>query len=169
MKIDVLTIFPEMYDSVMDASMMRIARSRGLLDFRAHNLRDWTSDPHRTTDDSAYGGGAGQVMMVEPIFEALQNLNAQGAAKVIFMAPTCKVFNDFHATRLSAEEQLIFVCGHYEGIDQRAFELADEVFSIGEYVLTGGELASMVMIDAIVRQIDGVLGNQESIQTESFA
>lgn len=200
MLIETLSTFPSMYDSVMGTSMMRIAQEKGILSFKAYDLRDWTHDRHRTTDDEPYGGGAGLVMKCEPIFEAYRDL-AEGVSSasqdaraavsvsdgsgcavsgcgvsestpakphVIFLAPNGRTFDDKLATELSREERLLFICGHYEGIDERAYELADSVISLGDYVLTSGELASMVVIDAVVRKLPGVLGAPEGAETESF-
>ena len=195
MIVETLSTFPHMFDSVMGASMMRIAQDKGLLDFVAYDLRDWTHDRHRTTDDDPYGGGLGLVMKCEPIYEAYQAitgvdvgylapeptgqeqpttgpepLHADGAApKTIFLTPCGQRFDDALARELSAHDRLLFVCGHYEGIDERAYELADYQISLGDYVLTSGELASMVVIDAVVRKIDGVLGAQGGADEESFA
>ncbi len=169
MRIDVLTTFPDMFDSVMGASMMRIAQEKQLLEFYAHDLRDWTHDRHRTTDDDPYGGGHGLIMKCEPIFEACDELFAEQDPYVIFLAPTGERFTDEVATELSGKEHLAFICGHYEGIDERAYTLADRVLSIGDYVLTSGELASMVVIDAVVRKIDGVLGDALGPVDESFS
>ena len=182
MRIDTITTFPAMYDSVMGESMMKRAQEKGLLDFRAHDLRDWASGVHKKTDDYPYGGGCGLVMMCNPIFKAVESvlgleegsrpLAAEGKprdAKVIFLAPQGRLFTDALATQLSGEERLVFVCGHYEGIDDRAYCLADEVVSIGDYVLTSGELASRVVIDAVVRKIPGVLGAEGGAESESFA
>ena len=156
MRIDTISTFPRMFDSVMGASMMRIAQEKGILDFAAHDLRDWTHDRHRTTDDEPYGGGQGLVMKCEPIFEAWE------AVAALHPARPCTV------CELAAEERLLFVCGHYEGIDERAYTLADRTVSLGDYVLTSGELASMVVIDAVVRKLDGVLGDEGSAVDESF-
>ncbi len=194
-----------MYDSVMGTSMMRIAQEKGILDFHAYDLRDWTHDRHRTTDDDPYGGGAGLVMKCEPLFEAYDDICARpvgeaavadaaagegvapgGAAAfapdaavdeaaalpkphTIFLAPQGRRFDDACALELAEHERLLFVCGHYEGIDERAYTLADEVISLGDYVLTSGELASMVVIDAVVRKLPGVLGAEEGAKTESFS
>ena len=147
MKIETLSVFPHCYDSVMGESMMRIAQEKGILEFTAHDLRDWTHDKHRTTDDEPYGGGQGLVMKCEPIFEATDELFSQALTKPY---------------------TIFFICGHYEGIDERAYSLADRVLSIGDYVLTSGELASMVIIDAVVRRLDGVLGDEGSSVDESF-
>lgn len=182
MRIDAITTFPHMYDSVMGESMMKRAQEKGILDFRAHDLRDWAEGVHRKTDDYPYGGGCGLVMMCDPIFKATEAVLglAEGSlpeaksqmdesTKIVFMAPQGAVFNDAHALRLSQTERLVFVCGHYEGIDERAYCLADEVISIGDYVLTSGELASMVVIDAVVRKLPGVLGAEGGAESESFA
>lgn len=169
MRIDTLSTFPDMFDSVMGASMMRIARRKDILDFHAYDLRDWTHDRHRTTDDEPYGGGHGLVMKCEPIFEAMDELAAQAPKPhVVFLAPQGERFDDAMATRLAREERLLFVCGHYEGIDERAYTLADSVVSIGDYVLTSGELAAMVIIDAVVRKLPGVLGAEQGAVDESF-
>lgn len=170
MKIETLSVFPRCYDSIMNESMMRIAQEKGYLDFTAHDLRDWTHDKHRTTDDEPYGGGQGLVMKCEPIFEATDELFAAADEKpyVIFLSPTGEVFNDALTLELARKHHLFFICGHYEGIDERVYSLADKVISIGDYVLTSGELASMVVIDAVVRRIDGVLGDEGSAVDESF-
>ena len=227
MIIETLSTFPDMYESVMGASMMRIAQEKGILDFKAYDLRDWTHDRHRTTDDEPYGGGDGLVMKCAPIFEAYESLCAlpcggsdaatrasgegasdvagqmpgdssgagqapgEGSASVaaeqtlsdvsaaadraaskpytIFLAPQGRRFDDACACELAKQDRLLFICGHYEGIDERAYTLADEVISLGDYVLTSGELASMVVIDAVVRKLPGVLGAETGALGESFA
>ncbi len=195
MIIETLSTFPHMFDSVMGSSMMRIAQDKGLLDFTAYDLRDWTHDRHRTTDDDPYGGGLGLVMKCEPIYEAYQEItgidvgyeapaptgNEQPltgprprhvgapAPKTVFLTPCGMQFNDELACALSQHERLLFVCGHYEGIDERAYDLADYQISLGDYVLTSGELAAMVVIDAVVRKIEGVLGAAGGADEESFA
>ncbi len=170
MKIETLSVFPHCYDSIMNESIMRRAQEKGALDFKAHDLRDWTHDRHRTTDDEPYGGGQGLVMKCDPIFEATDELFAQAQEKpyVIFLSPTGEVFNEALTLELAQEDHLFFICGHYEGIDERAYTLADKVISLGDYVLTSGELASMVVIDAVVRRLDGVLGDEGSSVDESF-
>jgi len=169
MIIETLSTFPNMFDSVMNTSMMRIAQDKGFLDFTAYDLRDWTHDRHRTTDDEPYGGGHGLVMKCGPIFEAMDEPAAEGPRPhVVFLAPQGERFDDACAKRLAAEERLLFVCGHYEGIDERAYTLADTTLSIGDYVLTSGELAAMVVIDAVVRKLPGVLGAEEGAVDESF-
>lgn len=175
MLIETLSTFPHMYDSVMGSSMMSIAQRKGILEFSAHDLRDWTHDRHRTTDDDPYGGGAGLVMKCEPIFEAVDDLSARegvvrahGRARVVFMAPQGRLFDDAYASELAQCDHLLFICGHYEGIDERVYSLADDVISLGDYVLTSGELASMIVIDAVVRKLPGVLGAEAGPVDESF-
>lgn len=171
MRIDTISTFPGMFDSVMGASMMRIAQEKGILDFAAHDLRDWTHDRHRTTDDEPYGGGQGLVMKCEPIFEAWEAVRDMHPARpcTVFLSPAGEVLSEALVRQLAEEERLLFVCGHYEGIDERAYTLADRVISLGDYVLTSGELASMVVIDAVVRKLPGVLGAEDGAITESFS
>lgn len=169
MRIDTLSTFPHMYDSVMGESIMKRAQACGALDFRAHDLRDWTHDRHRTTDDAPYGGGQGLVMKCEPIFEAYDDIAAMREHPyTIFLTPTGQPFDQGVAAELADKERLLFICGHYEGIDERAYSLADRCISLGDYVLTSGELASMVVIDAVVRLLPGVLGDEGSAVDESF-
>lgn len=170
MRIETLSTFPDMYTSVMNTSMMRIAQEKGALDFHAYDLRDWTHDRHRTTDDTPYGGGQGLVMKCEPIFEAFDDIAHQYecAPYTIFLTPTGEQFSQALAQELSEQPRILFICGHYEGIDERAYQLADRCISLGDYVLTGGELASMVIIDATVRLLPGVLGDEASAVDESF-
>lgn len=172
MLIETLSVFPEMFEPVMSTSILGRARSRGLFDFRAHDLRDWTHDRHRTVDDEPYGGGAGMLMKVEPIYEAINEISSQPdlpAPRVVFFTPCGEPFTQHVAERLAGCERLLFVCGRYEGMDERAYSLADERLSIGDYVLTGGELAAMVVTDAVVRLIPGALGDSMSSVDESFA
>ncbi|MEC4273880.1 tRNA (guanosine(37)-N1)-methyltransferase TrmD [Adlercreutzia sp. R25] len=170
MLIETLSTFPHMYDSVMGESMMKRAQEKGILEFRAHDLRDWTHDRHRTTDDDPYGGGAGLVMKCEPIFEAVEDIlgTDEHRPQIVFLAPQGRPFDDAYATELAAADHLLFICGHYEGIDERVYTLADHVISLGDYVLTSGELASMVVIDAVVRKLPGVLGAADGPIDESF-
>ncbi len=246
MLIETLSTFPHMYDSVMGESMMKRAQEKGILEFRAHDLRDWTHDRHRTTDDDPYGGGAGLVMKCDPIFEAVEAIlgkefveaklaSATGepggisggahqassaanaispvgcraerglserlsttrkaapgglassstmvefggdagcpdrassaAPQIVFLAPQGRPFDDAYADKLAAADHLLFICGHYEGIDERVYALADHVISLGDYVLTSGELASLVVIDAAVRKLPGVLGAADGPVDESF-
>ena len=169
MLIETLSTFPHMYDSVMGESIMKRAQAGGALDFKAYDLRDWTHDRHRTTDDDPYGGGQGLVMKCEPLFEAYDSIAAEGPKPhTIFLSPTGKPFNQELALDLAKQDRLLFICGHYEGIDERVYSLADETISLGDYVLTSGELASMVIIDAVVRLLPGVLGDEMSCVDESF-
>lgn len=189
MLIETLSTFPHMYDSVMGESMMKRAQEKGILEFRAHDLRDWTHDRHRTTDDDPYGGGAGLVMKCDPIFEAVEAIlgkefveaklaaappqgesqqRSSAAPQIVFLAPQGRPFDDAYADKLAAADHLLFICGHYEGIDERVYTLADHVISLGDYVLTSGELASIVVIDAAVRKLPGVLGAAEGPVDESF-
>lgn len=166
-----------MFYSIMNSSMMRKARKNAFLDFKAYNLRDWTYDNHKTTDDTPYGGGHGQVMKCEPVFEAVHDITQDSIAEsgssakpyVIFLTPHGEKFSDDLACELSTKDSLLFVCGHYEGFDERCYTLADKQISIGDYVLTSGELASLVVIDAVVRKIPGVLGNENGPLEDSFA
>lgn len=171
MIVDVITIFPAMFEGPMSTSMVGLARERGLLDLRVHDLREYTEDRHRSTDDSPYGGGPGMVMRPEPLFRAVRAVQSLGPdpATVIFLTPGGESFTQQTARDLSAKDRLILVCGRYEGFDERTFALADLRLSIGDYVLTGGELPAMVVIDAVVRLVPGVLGHEESAAEESFS
>lgn len=171
MIVDVITIFPNMFEAPMSASIVGLARERGLLEFRTHDLRDWTHDKHRTTDDYPYGGGPGLVMKPEPIFEALEAIQEleDEPGHVIFFTPSGQPFTQALAEELAVKERLVMVCGRYEGFDERALSLADLELSIGDYVLTGGELPAMVVTDAVARHVPGVLGDEESASDESFA
>jgi len=169
MKIDVLTLFPEMFSGPLDVSMVARARKAGLLDLRIHNLRDWTHDRHKTVDDRPFGGGPGMVLKPEPIFEAVESLAGE-KTRVVMMAPTGRPFTQAIARELAVEEHLLFLSGSYEGYDERVREaLVDDELSIGDYVLTNGGLPVMVVIDAVTRLIPGVLGHDESALDESFS
>lgn len=171
MIVDVITIFPGMFEGPMSASIVGIARERGLLEFRTHDLRDWTHDKHRSTDDTPYGGGPGLVMKPEPIFEAVDTVQAEEdePGYVIFFTPAGRRFDQELAEQLAEKERLVMVCGRYEGFDERVLSLADLELSIGDYVLTGGELPAMVVADAIARHVPGVLGDEDSAVDESFS
>lgn len=171
MRIETLSTFPEIFDNYMKLSIMKNAQNKKLLQYKSYNLRDWTNDIHHKTDDKPYGGGKGQLMMCEPIFKAHDEIvkNQKSKPLVVFMAPFGKKYNDKDAKILSECESLLFICGHYEGIDYRAYSLADKIYSIGDFVLTGGELASLVVIDSLVRKIPGVLGAENGANDESFA
>jgi tRNA (guanine37-N1)-methyltransferase len=166
MRIDVLTLFPKMFENVLGESILKRAQAKGLAEIRVHNLRDWTSDAHRSADDKPFGGGAGMVKKVEPVYEALEELS--GKSKVILLTPQGKRLEQGLVKRLAKEKRLVLICGHYEGVDERIRELADEEISIGDYVLTCGELPALVLIDSVVRLIPGVLGDDESAKFESF-
>lgn len=171
MIVETLSTFPAMYTSVMGASIMKRAQDKGILHFESYDLRDWTHDRHRTTDDDPYGGGHGLVMKCEPIFEAYDEIATYHEGlkpTTIFLSPCGRSFDDALATELATKNRLLFICGHYEGIDERAYSLADYTLSLGDYVLTSGELASMVVIDAVVRKLPGVLGAELGAVEESF-
>jgi tRNA (guanine37-N1)-methyltransferase len=169
MIVQILTIFPEMCREIFDASILGRAREKGLATLEAVDLREWTTDRHRTTDDAPYGGGPGMVMKIEPIDRALADLRSP-QSKVILMSPQGRRFNHSLATSLATESHIILVCGHYEGIDQRvADHLVDDEISIGDFVLTNGALPALVITDAVVRLLPGVLGDSESAPNDSFA
>ena len=168
---EALSVFPEVFSPYLDASILGRAQRAGIFSFEAHDLRDWTHDRHRTVDDAPFGGGQGMLMKPAPIFEALDDLSARGEKPphVVFFSPCGERFDQRVAERLSREERILFVCGRYEGIDERVYTLADDVLSIGDYGLTGGELAAMVVIDAVVRLLPGALGDELSAVDESFS
>ncbi len=167
MKIDILTLFPEMF-SALDHSILKRGQDKKLFQINVVNIRDFSKDAHKKCDDTPYGGGAGMVMMAQPIVDAFRSLDVSGA-KVIFTSPKGKTFNQQIAKDLAKQEHLIILCGHYEGVDERALEILNaEEISIGDYVLTGGELPAMVMIDSIVRNIPNVI-TENSLEEESFS
>jgi tRNA (guanine37-N1)-methyltransferase len=169
MKIDILTLFPEMFTGPFDHSIIKRAQTKGLVEIKIHNLRQWTFDKRKTVDDRPFGGGAGMVMMVEPVYKALTDLKSN-SSKVILLTPQGKTFNQRFASDLSVLNHLILICGHYEGIDERIRQyLIDEEISIGDYVLTGGELPAMIVADSIIRLIPGVLKKKEATINESFS
>lgn len=166
MRFEILTLFPEFFDSPLRQSIIGRAVSGGLLDISVRNIRDYTTDKHRTTDDYPYGGGAGMVMKVEPVARALE---AVGKGKVILTTPQGARLTQGLAKGLSAEERLVIICGRYEGVDERIRGFADLEVSIGDYVLTGGEIAALAIIDAVGRLVPGVLGDEQSAVQESFS
>jgi tRNA (guanine37-N1)-methyltransferase len=169
MKIDVLTLFPEMFSGPLDASIVGRARKAGLLELRLQNLRQWTHDRHKTVDDKPFGGGAGMVLKPEPIFEAVESLS-DDKTHVILTAPAGRPFTQAIARELAQKEHLLFICPSYEGVDERVCEaLVDDELSIGDYVLTNGGLPAMVIIDAVTRLLPGALGDDESARDESFS
>jgi tRNA (guanine37-N1)-methyltransferase len=183
MKIDILTLFPEICRAPLSESMMKRAQENKIVDLRVHNLRDWTTDKHHIVDDAPFGGGQGMVMKPEPIFAAVEDLKrqlstlnsaraarTQPSTKVILMSPAGRRFDQRMATDLSKEPHLIIICGHYEGIDHRVVEhLVDLEISIGDYVLTNGAIAAVVVVDAVVRLLPGVLGDEQSAADDSFS
>ena len=176
MRIHIITLFPEMFEAPLRASIMGRAAAGDLVDFAVHQLRDHAHDRHRTVDDEPYGGGPGMVMKSEPLFEAvesvLENEDAEGRPRprVVLMSAQGRVLTQAVAQELSHEEGLVLICGHYEGVDERVVEhLADEEISVGDYVLTGGELPAMVLVDAVVRLLPGVLGCSSSAAGDSFS
>lgn len=167
--IDIISIFPEMFDPVLKVSITGRAISKGAVIVRPHNLRDYTTDRHRTTDDTPYGGGSGMVMLLEPMVRAVAALETQyGRARKIVLAPTGRPLTQKLVRELSKEERLLLICGRYEGMDERIHRYVDDEISIGDFVLTGGELPAMVLIDALARLIPGVLHNEHSLEDESF-
>ena len=182
MRIDIVTLFPEICRAPLNESMMKRAQEKDVVDFHIHNLRDWTTDKHHIVDDAPFGGGQGMVMKPEPIFAAVEDLrqqpsnaqrptfNVQKTPKVILMSPTGRRFDQQMAAQLSQESDLIIVCGHYEGVDHRVIEhLIDMEISIGDYILTNGAIAAVVFVDAIVRLLPGTLGHERSAIDDSFS
>ena len=171
MQFDVVSLFPEMFAALTQSGVTRRAHEQGLWQLSIWNPRDFTTDRHRTVDDRPYGGGPGMVMMIEPLRAAIQAARASlPRAQVIYLSPQGKTFSQAAASELSQAEQLIFLCGRYEGIDERLLQLeVDQEWSIGDYVLSGGELAAMVMIDACARLLPGALGHQQSAEQDSFS
>lgn len=172
MRIDILTLFPEMFAGPFDASIIKRARDSGLVQIVFRNLREWGLGRHRTVDDYPYGGGAGMVMRPEPLCEAIDATRTEmgGSPRIVLLTPQGRLFSQQVANDLAAEEKLLLVCGHYEGVDERVREHAvTDQISIGDYVLTGGELPAMVVVDAVVRRLPGVLGSEESAGEDSHA
>jgi len=170
-RFDILSLFPEMFESPFNFSMLKRAREKGLFDIHIHNIRDYAEDRHRVTDDAPYGGGGGMVMKVEPIDRALTSvIGERNGALIVLLTPQGEPFNQAIARELSSYSRIILICGHYEGVDERVrSHLVDREISIGDYILTGGELSAMVVVDAVARLIPGVLGNDESASTDSFS
>ncbi len=171
MTINILSIFPEMFESVFSASILGRAREQGLLDIRLTDIRPYSASKHKNTDDYPFGGGAGMVMMAQPIMDAMADVSAAyPGARRIYLGPRGKKLTTALARELALEKDLILLCGHYEGVDQRALDACvDEEISIGDYILTGGELAAMVLTDCVARFIPGVLGSSDSPEEESFS
>lgn len=170
MKIDILTLFPEMFTGPLDESIIKRAREKGLLEIDIHHIRDWTLDKHRTADDKPFGGGPGMVMKPEPIFRAIDHLLSIGQPdRIILLSPQGKKLTQARAVELAVARYLILICGHYEGVDERVRTLVTDEISIGDYILTGGELPAMVLIDTIARLVPGVVGDCDSIVEETFS
>lgn len=167
MKIDILTLFPEMFD-IFNFSIIGRAIENDIVNIKAHNIRDYSKNKHKKVDDYPYGGGAGMVMTPQPVVDSIKALKKDNKGKVIFLGPRGKKFNQEIAKVLSKEEELVFVCGHYEGIDERIYNYVDMEISLGDFVLTGGEMACIPIVDSICRLIPGVLSCSESFMEESF-
>ena len=166
-----LTIFPDFFTGPFDFGVVKRAKDAGLLDIRIHNLRDWTHDRHKTVDDRPFGGGEGMVLKPEPLFDAVESIWPERGAgrKVVLLSAQGRMFDQAMANRLCVERELLLICGRYEGVDERVAEhLADEEISIGNFVLSGGELAAAVVVDTVARLLPGVLGNETSAAFESF-
>lgn len=172
MRIDVLTLFPRMFEGPLGESIIGKAREKGLLEINVSNFRDYSDNKHQTVDDYPYGGGAGMLIKVQPVYDnikAIEEAAPETKKRVILLDPAGKPFDQKMAEEFSTEEHLVFICGHYEGYDERIRSLVTDEVSLGDYVLTGGELGAMVMIDATVRLLPEVLGNQTSAQTDSHS
>ena len=168
MKINILTLFPEMFD-IFNHSIIGKAKDKGIVDINTMNIRDFTLNKHKKVDDYPYGGGAGMVMTPQPIVDSIRACKKNNKGKVIFLGPRGKTFNQEMAKELAKEEELIFLCGHYEGIDERVYKYIDLEISLGDFILTGGEMAAIPVIDSILRLKNGVLGKEESYEDESFS
>ena len=183
MQFNIVTIFPKIFDSYFNESILARARKNKLIKINIHDLRDYTDDKHKTVDDTPYGGGAGMVLKIEPIYGALlkiigknklkcfkKGIKSNSKTKIVLLSAKGKKFDQAIAKRLSKLDKLVLICGRYEGIDERvAKNLADEEISVGDYILTGGEIPAMIVVDAVSRLIEGVVGNKESIKDESFS
>ncbi|OGO33168.1 MAG: tRNA (guanosine(37)-N1)-methyltransferase TrmD [Chloroflexi bacterium RBG_16_56_11] len=175
MRIDILTLFPRMFEAPFSFGIFKRALDNGLVAMKTYNIRDYTHDKHHTADDYPYGGGAGMVLKPEPIFEAWEAIKAnassdRGEPRIVLLTPQGRPFSQSVARELARERHLVFICGHYEGVDERVREhLATDEISIGDYVLTGGEIPAMVVIDAVIRLLPGVLGSEESSRHDSHA
>jgi len=174
MKFKIISIFPDIFNSYLEDSIIKRAIERKIVKIEKYNLRDWTSDKHRTVDDTPYGGGAGMLMKIEPLYKALKDIKIKSQTeakkrKIILLSASGKTWNQKMAKQYSHLKEIIFVCGRYEGVDARIKKFIDEEVSIGDYVLTGGELPALIIIDSITRLLPGVLGNKASIEEESHS
>ncbi len=169
-RFDIITLFPRMFDSPLQESLLKKAQERGLIEIVVHDLRDWTQDRHRTADDTAYGGGAGMVMKVGPIVKAIESIRKVPAtSRAVLLTPQGKPFSQDVAGEFSSYTQLVFVCGRYEGVDERVLSFVDDEVSIGDFILSGGEIAAMVVIDAVSRLVPGVVGDEASVREDTFS
>lgn len=170
-RFEALTVFPDMFEPYLSCSIMGRAKTRGVYTFEAYDLRDWTHDRHRSVDDSPFGGGQGMLMKCEPLIEAIEDISSRGDERphVVFFSPCGQRYDHSVAVDLSRRSRVLLVCGRYEGMDERALELADQTISMGDYVLTGGELAALSVIDSCVRLLPGALGDEMSAVDESFS
>ncbi len=170
MRIDIFSIFPEMFESPFDVSIIKRARERELVNIQTHNIRDYATDKHQMTDDTPYGGGGGMVMKPEPIFAAVEAVKGEDEAPIILLSPQGRVLTQTVVEELSTHPRLMLLCGRYEGVDERVRQhLATDEISIGDYVISGGELAAMVLVDAVIRLLPGALGYEHSAAEDSFA
>ena len=169
MRIDILTLFPDMFRGPFSESMLRRAQEGGLLEIALHDIRAWADNKHSKADDYPFGGGAGLVMMAQPIFDAVAAVDPDHEARRILLTPRGRLLTTERARTLAKHPRLLLLCGHYEGVDERVMALMDEEISIGDYILTGGELPAMVLVDAVSRFVPGVLGSGESAEEESFS
>ena len=169
MHFDIITIFPKIFDSYFNESILKRAQQQKLVNIKIHDLRKFTEDKHRTVDDRPYGGGPGMILMIEPIYKALQSIPRKKNSKIILLSAKGKRLNQSRTQTFSKLDQIIMIAGRYEGVDERVTNLIDEELSIGDYVLTGGEVPAMVLVDAITRLIPGVLGKDASSLDESFS
>ena len=169
MKFDIITIFPHILDSYINESILKRAQKAGHIKINTHNLRDFTTDKHKSVDDTPYGGGPGMILMIEPIYQMLKSIKRKKKSKIILLDPAGQQFNQKKAQEYSKLDQLIFICGRYEGVDARVDKFIDEKISIGPYVLSGGELGAAVITEAVARLLPGVLGSSQSLQYETFS
>ena len=172
MRFDVMTLFPDMLNTIFDESIIGRARKKGLIDIRCHNIRDWSEDKHRKVDDTIYGGGMGMLMAAPPIYNCYSEITSDAQTKphTLYLSPKGKQFDQEMAKRFLTYERIVLLCGHYEGVDQRVLdEIVDEEVSVGDFVLTGGELPAAIIVDAVSRMVDGVLPNPDCYENESVA
>lgn len=170
MNFKIITIFPEIFNSYFNESIIKRARKKKIININIYNLRDWTKDRHRTVDDAPYGGGAGMIMKISPLYDALQNIKEKNKkAKIILLSAKGKKWNQQLVKKYSKLEEIILICGRYEGVDERVLKFVDEEISIGDYILTGGEIGAMAIVDSVSRLLPGVLGNKASLDQESHS